>query len=234
MAVGEIDVLHMAVLSSADPGHLGATGVEVGEIDIAYRGAKAMLLNVDAHGDAVAAVDDDVVKADVFDQRCLKALIGHTVRIGISRQPHTDAEAGFCNVQVGEGHIPHNAIVDITQTHTAGVAGKVAVGDGDFFANGVFQQHRRIGTDNDAVITAGNIAIGNIHVAAAVDVDAVIVGDVHSRQDLRPVEMDVVTVTDPVAPATRLVAHGHILDQHIFAAKEENHTGRGDAGNMGV
>ena len=98
MAIGEIHILYMAVFPSADPGHVCAPGVEIGEIDVADAGAKAMLFNIDAYGDAVAAVNDNVAEADIFNQSGFKTLVGHAIRVGVTRQAHADTEAGFGDV----------------------------------------------------------------------------------------------------------------------------------------
>ena len=78
MAVVKRHILHVAVLTTADFRHSCRKCVDSAEIYIPYSGAKVMLLYLDADGVLIATVNGDIGKADVFDQRSLKALVAHT------------------------------------------------------------------------------------------------------------------------------------------------------------
>ena len=78
MTVIKRHVLHVAILTAADLGHSCGKCVDPAEIYIPNFGAKVMLLYLDADGVLIATVNGDIGKADVFDQRSLKALVAHT------------------------------------------------------------------------------------------------------------------------------------------------------------
>ena len=114
------------------------------------------------------------------------------------------------------------------------MGGKVAVGNGDLFTHFVFVQGSAVGTYNNAIITAGNIAIRNGDISAAIDVNTVVIGHIHSGKNVCPMEMDIITIADPITPAGGLVLHGNIFHHNIAAADEEDYTGRCQTGAPGV
>ena len=138
VAIGKVHVFHMAVGSAFDHRHSGREGVNVAEIDVAYAGTHVVFSNFNTHREHIVAVDGDVAEAEVFDERCFTALVGHTHFVGIARQAHCDAAAGFGDVQIGEGHVSHHTIVNVGNANSAGVAGQVAVGNTNLFAGLVF------------------------------------------------------------------------------------------------
>ena len=227
-------VLHVAILSSAHPGHARGKRVNATEINISDGGTKVILLDLNADGMLIIAVDGNIGKADILDQRRLKALVAHARLGGIGGQIHTKSGSGFGNVEVGEGAVSHHAVVDPSHTNRAGVTCQVAVGNGNLLTDRVLPQGCRIGTNGNAIVSAGDVAIRDRHVATAVDVESVVVGHIHGGKDLRSVEMHVGAAADPVAPAGRLIAHGHVLHQKICASKQHDHTGGGETGGAGI
>ena len=102
-------------------------------------------------------------------------------------------------------------------------------------AEGAVSDHAVVDpADADAAGVAGDIAVGHRNVPAAVDVDAVVVGEQHGSLDLRPVEMHVLAAAYPVGPAGGLVAHGHILHQHVLTADQEHHPSRAQAAHFAL
>ena len=53
--------------------------------------------------------------------------------------------------------------------------------------------------------------------------NAVVVGHIHCGKNLRAVKVNVIAAADPVAPSCGLIAHGHVLYQHVFAADHHDY-----------
>ena len=234
VAIGEMNVLNMAIGTTLDHRHSAGEGVNTVEIDIADTLATVMLCNLQPDGVHIVTVNGDIGEGEIFNQGILDTLVRHTQFVGIAGKTHSDARAGLGDVQIGEGHIPHNAVVYIADPDSAGVAGQVAVGDGNTLADGIFVEGSAVSTDNNTVVATGDIAVGDSHIGAAVDMNAVVVGDIHSGADLQPVKADVIAIADPVTPAAPLVCHSDFFHCYIFAANEEYHTGRSKTCLTGV
>ena len=234
VTIGEIDILDVAIRTTLDHGHSAGEGVDAVEIDVADAFTAVVLSDLQADRIHVVAINGDVGEGKILDQSIFHALVGHTQFIGVAGQAHSDAGAGLGDVQVGESHIPHHAVVNIAHTDGAGVAGQVTIGDGNTLADGILVKGSAIGPDDDAVVAAGDVAVGDVYIGTAVDVDAVVVGNVHCGADLQPVEADVEAIADPVTPAAPLIGHGNFFHNHILAADEEYHTGRCEACLAGV
>lgn len=234
MAVIKIYILHMAIRAADNFGHLRRGSMKIAEINIPDGFAQVVFADPNMHRIAVIAVDHNIGKAHIFNQSVLIALIAHAPGIGIAGQVHSNAMAGFRNIQVGKGAVAHNTIIDPAYPHAAGMAGEVAVGNAHFFTNGIFLKGGRVCPHHDAVIPAGDIAIGNGHLLAAIDMDAVVIGHIHRRPDIGTVKVHVPAAADPIAPSGRLVAHAYVLYQHMLTPHKEHHPGRGQAGGSWI
>ena len=199
------------------------------KVDVTDAFAAVVLCDLQADRIHIITVNGDVGEGEVLDQRIFHALVGHTHLVGVSGQTHGNAGAGFCDIQVREGHIPHYTVINVANSDGAGMAGQVTVGDSNTLTHSILVQWCAVSTNNDAVITAGDITVGDGHIGTAVDMDAIVVGNIDSGADLQAVKADIEAIADPIAPATPLICHSDLFYNHIFAADEEHNTGRREA-----
>lgn len=230
MAIVKGYVLHVAVRPSAHPGHPSGKRMNTAEINIPDGGTKVVLFDLDPDRMLVITVNGDIGKADIFNQRRLKALVAHPRLGGIGGQIHAKSRSGLGNIEIGEGAVPHHTVVDPSDANRTGMACQIAIGDGNLFADRVFAQRGRIGTNGNTVVSTGNVAIRDRHVATTIDVNSVVVWHIHGGKNLRSVKMHVGAAAYPIAPSGRLIAHSHVLDQEIGTSKQHHNTGGSKAG----
>ena len=155
-------------------------------------------------------VKADVRDADVVDIDACIRRIG-----GLDQKPARRARYG----DVGDGHVADGSATNADAERTDG-APQHAVGDGHVLAGGMSSQHLFVPAQGDGVVTRLNVAVGDHHVLAAVDVDAVGVGSVTRVADEQFFKDCVLTADEIAAPAGR-VADGDAADQHVLALAED-------------
>ena len=95
---------------------------------------------------------------------------------------------------------------------------------GDTFCRFVLFERTAVGSEDNSVVSGNDITIGDVHIAAAVDVYAIVVGDMDVGHDFQSANGHPVAVVYQISPSRRLVGHGHIFYHDILASCEEYDT----------
>ena len=86
----------------------------------------------------------------------------------------------------------------------------------------VLAQRTAVGADDKRIVAALDVAIGNLHVAGAVHVKAVVVGVAHVAADRHAADGDIVAVVDPDAPSGGTVFKSEAFKADVAATGKED------------
>jgi len=147
-----------------------------------------------------AAIDGHIAKGDVGDGALVAVL---------------DAEA---TVGGGDDAVVEEDVADAVHVLGAdfdgtGAAGHGAVGDNDVVAGAVFLELATV-FQADAVVAAGDMAVGDAHVAAVVEVDAVAVADFQVVEQGDAVNHGILAANEMYRPIGT-VSDGHVADAEV-------------------
>ena len=142
------------------------------------------------------------------------------------RQCNGNTHRGVGHDDIAEAAITDHAVIDPADPNASRIAGQVTVGHRHPFTDLIFPQGTVIGTDNDAIVTAGNAAICNGHIRTGIDMDAIVIGVLYLRIDPAFIKYHIAAIVDPVGPAGGLIDHGNILHTDILTTGEEHHSRR--------